>query len=257
MGSRSKNGKSGSSLSRTESLALWRQLKTILRDRILLDMSEGERLPSESEICQEFGVSRITVRSALSTLVSEGLITRTAGRGTFVADRSRGERGELHRAPHGLILNQEAASVTAQVTSRETLFPDRRLQDRLEVDSQTLVHKVRRVLSRDGEPLAHEVAYVSTSVAPELLKNSLEDPDLPTFLAATRGNGGDSIDFTVQAVAADHWRALWLKVAVGSPLLLIESTGRSASGGVTFFTRTFWRHDGFRVFLHRETSVDQ
>jgi ABC-type glycerol-3-phosphate transport system substrate-binding protein len=67
-------------------IPLYRQLKEILEERIREgEFRAGKRLPTEKELCQEFGVSRITVRQALSELINEGLLFRRQGSGTFVS----------------------------------------------------------------------------------------------------------------------------------------------------------------------------
>ncbi|QGZ96216.1 HTH-type transcriptional repressor YvoA [Terricaulis silvestris] len=64
---------------------LYHQLEQDLRERInAREFKAGEALPTEERICGEYGVSRITVRRALETLIAEGLITKRRGVGTFV-----------------------------------------------------------------------------------------------------------------------------------------------------------------------------
>ena len=69
-------------------MPLYQQLKQRLRDEIERgDYKPGDQLPAEPELIQQFGVSRITVRQALSDLAAEGLVVRRHGKGTFVAER--------------------------------------------------------------------------------------------------------------------------------------------------------------------------
>ncbi|HEY8582623.1 MAG TPA: GntR family transcriptional regulator, partial [Capillimicrobium sp.] len=66
---------------------LYAQLKRTLTDLIAAGtLSPGDRLPSESELCERYGVSRTTVRQALAELESDGALRREQGRGTFVAE---------------------------------------------------------------------------------------------------------------------------------------------------------------------------
>jgi len=51
------------------------------------ELQPGDILPSEATLCEQYGVSRTTVRAALSTLANEGLVTSESGRGTFVRQR--------------------------------------------------------------------------------------------------------------------------------------------------------------------------
>ena len=67
-----------------------KQIEAAIRQSIERgDMRRGTQLPTEAEFCQQFGVSRSTIRSALKSLERAGLITRTRGRGTFVREPER------------------------------------------------------------------------------------------------------------------------------------------------------------------------
>ncbi|UVI28769.1 GntR family transcriptional regulator [Paenibacillus spongiae] len=66
---------------------LYLQIRTMIRDKIESgELKPGDQIPVEADLVQQFNVSRITIKSALKLLVDEGLVYRTAGKGTFVAD---------------------------------------------------------------------------------------------------------------------------------------------------------------------------
>ena len=69
-----------------ESSLLYLQLEVSLKQKIVTgEYAVGERIPTELEMCEEYGVSRITVRRAVQDLVEEGMLKKLRGRGTFVA----------------------------------------------------------------------------------------------------------------------------------------------------------------------------
>ena len=113
-------------IDRRSPIPFYFQLTELLRREIEVGRwAVGERLPSEPAICEQFGVSRTTVRQALGSLEAEGLIRRDKGRGTFVAER-RSDAWLLQSA-HGF--HEEAERVGHSVRSRvlhravETLPP--------------------------------------------------------------------------------------------------------------------------------------
>lgn len=72
-------------LNPSSSTPLYKQVYTILKSRIANgELKPGDKIPTENELIQEYGVSRITIRAAISELVEDRVLERAQGKGTFV-----------------------------------------------------------------------------------------------------------------------------------------------------------------------------
>ena len=135
------------------SVPLWSQVKSALLDMIHgQQLSENARLPSESELCERFGVSRTVVREAMNQLVFERVIYKLQGKGAFVLGRrddqdflgsNIGLSGELH------LKNR---SVTRRILEQKLEPASERAARMLRLPPGEPVVALSRVLSVDGEP---------------------------------------------------------------------------------------------------------
>jgi len=77
----------GPGTNKKTSIPLYVRIESLIRNRILNGQLEpGEKLPTEGDLINQFGVSQITIRKALSNLEQEGLIVRNRAKGTFVSE---------------------------------------------------------------------------------------------------------------------------------------------------------------------------
>ena len=71
-------------------IPLYKQIASIITNRIANnELKYGDKLPSEAELAKEFNVSIITIRSAITSLVQDGLLERVQGKGTFVCEPNK------------------------------------------------------------------------------------------------------------------------------------------------------------------------
>ena len=183
----------------------------------------GQRLASEPAICQQFGVSRTTVRQALSELESQGLIRREKGRGTFVAQRRPGSW--LLQSAHGFYEEAERAGRTVRsrvlrgVLEPLPLWASEALAIPAGADGVT----VERLRSMDDRVVMHVVSHFPEDVADVLLDADLEATSLYRILEEQRGltvAGGRRV---VEAARAERRISKLLEVEQGAPLLYVEA----------------------------------
>ncbi|MEO5940153.1 MAG: GntR family transcriptional regulator, partial [Candidatus Limnocylindrales bacterium] len=194
-----------------------RRIAQVLRGRIQA-MQPGDRLPSDAELVAEFGVSRMTARSAMERLATEGLVARQPGRGSFVAAPA------AHRRTDRLMTFTSEMTRRGRIPSSRLLARAIRPSTRPEAAWMALapgepVLEVRRLRLADGEPIALETALLVTTCAPSVLAADLEHGSLHAAITAggqtlRRGTG------TVEAGAANSEDARLLDIRRGDPLLI-------------------------------------
>jgi GntR family transcriptional regulator len=199
-------------------------IELALRERIHA-LAPHAPLPSEATLCAEFGVSRMTARSAVTQLVNDGLVYRQSGRGTFVAPPPANRRADSlvrfseqvrrqGRTPSSLVLAAGTRAATAEEVTG--LRPGR---------AGTVV-EIRRVRIADTTPVAVETAVFPGSLA-ALLDRDLAAGSLHAALVAlgrvpTRGHA------TIAAAPAGANDSPLLGVAAGTALLVVPPHPRPA-----------------------------
>lgn len=161
---------------RLPSEAQYQLIERWLRQR-LPGLAPGDPVPSEFQLAEQFGVSRMTARQALQNLAAEGLVRRQRGHGTFVAPRPVHRReGALlsftedmrRRGMKASSVLLEASLVAATTADLEAL--------QLEVGARCVA--IRRLRLADGVPMAIERAVLPVECAPVLgmeLEGSLHE----------------------------------------------------------------------------------
>jgi GntR family transcriptional regulator len=127
------------------------RLKRVLRQMVSEHPADTE-LPSETELCQSYGISRTTVRKAFADLIQEGLIYTVQGKGTFVAPKKL--RTAWVQQDGGLYADMTARGfkVTMQVLSVEVLPVEENIQRELELPEGAQVVKLVRLRFVDDKP---------------------------------------------------------------------------------------------------------
>ncbi|MDT3396141.1 GntR family transcriptional regulator [Streptomyces sp. B1866] len=154
--------------------AVFRQIADQLREAIDKGRyTEGDKLPSESELIEHYGVSRMTVRHALSVLQGEGLVVSEHGRGVFVRRRppvrrlasDRFARRHREQGKSAFTVEAEAAGSRPDVDSLEVREerPSQDIASRLGSPRKVVVRRRRYLL--DGRPVEYATSYVPLDLA--------------------------------------------------------------------------------------------
>src|SRR5688572_12568305 len=217
-----------------------------IRETIRRQVREGElvdesgRLLTEAELVKHFGVSRVTIRSAIRPLVDEGMFARERGRGTFLRSnqpenwvgRLMGFSETIRDAGY-----EPGARVFHQgMTNRHDSTVRRLLQERA-------VWELKRVR------LAIEHAYYPPDIGLEIEKRDLTSIVMYRVFESDFGLDIQAATQTISATRSDDFSADLLGVNVGSPLLAMQRLTTSAAGRPLELLRSVYRPDFFQFTI--------
>jgi GntR family transcriptional regulator len=210
----------------------------------------GDPLPSDSELCERFNVSRMTARQAVLRLVNEGAIYRVPGSGSFIADR------HIHRGMNRLLSFTEDMTARGRVVTSRVLNAGLRAGAADELRALHLtpadrVVAVTRVRLADGIPLALERAVLPPTSAP-ILQADLATSSMHE-LVRELGREPTVARGSLTAVTASPLEAELLAVKVGAGLLVERRTILDQQGAPMEYTETSYVGERylFDVILER------
>ena len=204
----------------------------------------GSPAPSERELVQHFGVARMTVRQALDALVSEGLLERVPGRGTFVARAKIDVQVRLSSYTEEMARRGMRPGSRTLLARMESAGPG--VARALEINQGDKIVHWQRLRFADGIPMCLEDAYLADAIVPGFL-----DSPLPSSLYAELQRrdllpswGEDSVD----AEQARHDEGELLGVPEGSPVLKIARRAFADNVAVEV-SRSTYRADRYTLWV--------
>lgn len=215
-------------------LQLQRALRQAIENRVL---GPDDALPPERDLANDFHISRITVRKAIDGLISEGMLVRRQGSGTFVCARVEKNFSKLTsfsedmrargRTPHSAWLKKSTGSVT----------PEEALT--LRSSPGTPVYRFHRIRFADDLPMSVEYATVLASCLPSL--DAVESSLYEALELA--GNRPVRALQRLRAVLLPAEQAELLKAKEKDAGLLVERLGFLKDGRAVEFTQSYYRGD--------------
>ncbi len=215
-----------------------RSLYKTIRDDLLRAIENGslqpdQALPSERELCQRYGTSRMTVRHAVTELESLGSVYRMQGKGTFVSGR------KLIQPLMQVSGFTEDMAKRGKKASSQILFAGEKKADAaiargLRIAPGEPYILIRRLRLADGVPMAIENTALNASLYAAL---------------TSRGLALKTGEQYMEAALADAAQAKLLDIPEGAPVLLIERHVTNPEGVTVEVTYSAYRGDSYRFYI--------
>lgn len=210
------------------------------------------RIPSEREISEATGISRMTVRQAIRSLILEGRLYTVPGKGTFVAEPKIEQRLQ-HLTSFTEEMTRQGLRPGSQVVEAARLPASPHCARMLQVEPDTPLFYLARLRLANGTPVALERAWLSLERFPGLVEIDFSQRSLYDVL---RNEYHVSLDHAVQfveAAIADETLAALLQLPRNAPLLAFERVTYDPDDRPIEFVQSAYRSDRFRLSVSLDT----
>lgn len=222
-------------------------VRRALRELAQQRLGPGDALPGERTLETQYGVSRITIRRAISDLVGEGVLVRVKGKGTFV---SHGRvSSDLHLASFHEDMRVAGFTPSTRVAAAHREVPPPEAAEHLGLGPGEPAILTRRLRLANGVPVSVDESWMPPSLVPDLLERNLEQ-SLYGHLAAA-GYPVLRAEQTVGAGAAPELIAQLLEISPGSPVLVFHRrsfTGEEHTMPIEYSVSTY-RSDRYQLSM--------
>ncbi|HEX5140574.1 MAG TPA: GntR family transcriptional regulator [Dehalococcoidia bacterium] len=240
-------------VARKGTLPLYHQLREFIRDRIETgEWAPGHRLPGESDLQVEFGVSRATVRQALQLLENEGLIERFQGRGTFVGRPKIASNLLAMFTSDGLIRDPGSQAGFRLIHSRKGT-PSTSTASRLKLQPNEQVHEIKRTIVVDGEHLMLITSWLPESLVPDVDEEKMAQTSLRQALRERYGFEIVRQHKEVEVTILDEEEAAILGGHPGAPAMLLTYLNFLTNGRPLEDRKIIVRGDRCKYFIDLDT----
>jgi GntR family transcriptional regulator len=226
---------------------LWIQAVNVVHDQIASGaLKPGSRLPPERELCQQLGISRVTLRKALGKLVEDGTLNASHGRGWYVASG-----GVSREWPNTLESFTETASrmglaASSTVLRNEVVPASLDEAEELSIAPGTPLFVLERVRLLGDVPIAIDLTKIPAELVPGFAKADFRTGSLYAKLVEA-GLEPQRADATIEAHGADEHVAKHLLLEAGRPVLVMTEVV-FGNGERPLFTSTVrYRGDRYRL----------
>jgi len=240
-----------SPLTREFGLPLYQQIHHLLRHRIGTgEYAPGSKIPSESELCSELSVSRVTVREALRELVKADMLTKVHGKGTFVAADTPHRLQTVKYAGFLEDLQERVLKLTVTDVEMRQVAAAPDIAAMLGLAPGTELTRIRRLRHIDNEPFSFTVNYLAVDIGRRIRAKDLYSVPLLKILQKDLRIPIVRAQETIDAVPADPEVAQRLGITVLHPVMHMRRVMFTTANRPFEVVETFYRADKYHYSVN-------
>ena len=233
-------------------IPLYYQLKQYLEEKIERgDLKPGEFIPSEREMSEQFGISRMTVRQALQELVVEGKLIREKGKGTVVAE-PKINQGLLKLTSFSEDMLSRGMRPGAKVVDVSVKTEHSGISKKLRIGEDAPLLVITRVRMADEQPMALETTHLPLSRFAGLDKDNFKNMSIYEHLKDQYGVVTTSATQTIEVGMPNTREAELLKIERNVPVILIERVTFDQQREPMELVKSTYRGDRYKLYAELE-----
>ncbi|WP_330925096.1 UTRA domain-containing protein [Candidatus Sororendozoicomonas aggregata] len=205
----------------------------------------GKRLPSERQLSEAFGTTRITLREALSALEADGLLYREDRRGWFVSPERIVYNPTTNSNFHQMVSEQGRIAKT-QLLNASLIMAPAKVQHLLGVQPKTPIYRLQRLRSVDKRSVLYVENYIQPDYFPGLLDKNLEQ-SLSVIYQQYYDITYTNTAFQLYPIGLHDQAASYLKVTQGSSGLLVTRKNHDQHRRLIDCDFEYWRQDAIVI----------
>lgn len=203
-----------------------------------------EQLPLEKEMCEHYGVSRITIKKAVDELVIQGLVIKRRGSGTFVKALDDDDVQELSMAKQfeGFSEAHKGMKVHSEIVNFEVVHPTEEIATKLKITCDDFVYYVIRTRYADDVPFVIEYTYMPIGLIPGI-KNDVLLNSVYGYIEKELKLKIKSSHRVIRAMLPSELEQKWLDIDSNFPILEVEQVGFLDNGQPFEYSKAHHRSD--------------
>lgn len=220
-----------------------------IRNRILVgEFKSNDQLPFEKHLMAEYSASKMTVKKALDTLVSEGLIIKRRGSGTFVKSLSENEMKKrlMSNQFRGTTALNPGKIVESTILNFSVIEANGRIAEKLHVKPGVFVYDLYRARKIDGNPTVIEQMYMPIDLIVGLKRHNAEN-SIYEYIESELALKIKSAHRTIYVRGANEIESKYLEIEIGSPVAVAEQIAFLDNGEVFEYSISVHRPDKFSI----------
>ena len=243
-------------IDKNSQIPLHTQLAALLKAQIAAGVfAPNTSLPSEREMCEQYNISRTTVREAIHQIEKEGLIEKFAGKGIYVIEPQ--QKMAIHVSLKGFTsdVKREGGFPSSNLVSANVISNvPHDLIDRMKLEKTDEVVKIIRLRCNNGIPVALHTVYLNHRLCPGILNHNLSQVSLFSVLTDQYGINLAQAEEQIYAGLANQEELKMLSLVYPASVLRSERTTFTETGEVIEFSKATYCGESYRMIVDLEAK---